>query len=197
MSEENIIYEPAQALSDTVSIITFLEIPYFLVGSFASGIRGEFRSTNDIDLVCKLESDKVALLIEEARQQFYCDEVSISEAIRAKKSFNLIHQNSFVKVDFFTRIAEFEEDQFHLATEIQIPGFERTVRVSTTEYNVLAKLRWYLKSNRQLELQLRDVRGMIEINREQLDHEYLKLWANKLQLNDLLREVMQDDSVTS
>lgn len=184
-------YEPAEALADIVSILESLDIPYFLVGSFASGIRGEFRATNDIDLVCKFEKGKLDEFVNRAKQRFYCDEVAAPKAVAEKRSFNLIHENSFTKVDIFTSIDAFAENQFARATLVAIPGTAKAVRVSTAEYNILAKLRWYLKSDRQLSMQLRDVLAMLAVNQGSLDLEYLKYWADRLNLRPLLDEVLQ------
>ena len=80
MSESNLIYEPVRALYDVVSIFDSLKIPYFLVGSFASGIRGEFRATNDLDFVCNLDLSKGSELTLATAEDFYsCVRGSINQ----------------------------------------------------------------------------------------------------------------------
>lgn len=191
MVEESRIYEPVLALETIVQLLTDLHIPYFLVGSFASGIRGEFRATNDIDLVCQFSEEKISPFILGAQLNFFCDEVSIPSAIKDTRSFNIIHRETFIKVDCFTRLEAFEIDQLGKATAVKIPRSQHTVQVGTVEYNILAKLRWYEKSNRILTRQLTDVEGMIEINKDSLDLAYLKHWANQLQIRELLHQVLQ------
>ncbi len=190
MTKEEQIYEPVVALETMVILLSTINIPYFLVGSFASGIRGEFRATNDIDLVCKFDEEKILPFITKAQPDFFCDEVSIPTAIKNTRSFNLIHRETFIKVDCFTLLEAFELDQLTRATAVKIPRSQQTVQVGSAEYNILAKLRWYEKSNRVLDRQLTDVKSMIEINRDNLDLAYLSLWSERLHLKELLQEVL-------
>ena len=190
VEDSKVVIEPAQALSDIVLSLETLKISYFLVGSFASGIRGEFRATNDIDLVCKITGDMVKHFSEGVAEKFFCDDIAAQTAIKSGGSFNLIHRETVLKIDIFTKIDKFEAEEFSRASYVRIPYTTASVNVSTVEYNILAKLRWYLMSNRQLERQLQDVRAMIAINRASLDSDYLYKWADSLGLMDLLNSLL-------
>ena len=190
MTAHSQIFEPATALVDTVTALHAARVPYFVVGSFASGMRGEFRATNDIDFVVRLNPGSVESLIATLSPIFIHDPPAIREAVKAARSFNLIHEPTFIKVDLFTKIGELEAAEFGRATDVVVPSSEVAVKVSTAEYNILAKLRWYLASNRQFERQLRDVRGIILSNRETLDLELLKEWAGKMNLLELLEKAL-------
>jgi hypothetical protein len=186
----NTSYEPARALEDTVFLFDSLSIPYFLVGSFASGFRGEFRATNDIDIVCAFTPGNLSGFIERAKSCFYADEIAIQNRYESRKSFNLIHEETFVKIDCFTQITPFEEEQFSLASRLKIPFTDDCrVSVSTAEYNIIAKINWYIKSNYVLDRQIADVKSMIAINKSDLDLDYLKKWSayfgSTARLNDL------------
>ena len=183
------IVEPACTLAEIASILDSLRLPYFLVGSFASGMRGEFRATNDIDIVCKLDKNSVEQLICKAQNSFYCDEISIPQLVSESRSFNIIHKLTFVKVDIFTKLNELELDEFSRATKCKIPNMDIEINVSTTEYNILAKLRWYRMSGDQLQRQLQDVKSMLQINSDILDHEYLTRWSKVLGVFDLLMDI--------
>lgn len=187
----NNVFEPSLALSDITDILITLDFDYFLVGSFASGFRGEFRATNDLDIVCAFKNELINNFIDLSKKNFYCDEQSIPEAILNRTSFNLIHEKTFVKIDFFTRISQFEEEQFKLASDLVIPTTEKKVKVSTTEYNIVAKLNWYLKSNRVLDRQISDVKSMIKINFNNLDLDYIKKWTNSFNTFELFEEIYQ------
>lgn len=184
--------DPAQALADIVLVLEDCAIRYFLVGSFASGIRGKFRATNGIDLVCQLGSEQIADFLNRAQGLFYCDEVAIPQAVQDKSSFNIIHEDSFVKVDIFTKVGSFESDQFDRASRLAIPGTEREVVVSSAEYNIVAKLLWYKKSDCVLERQLRDVEEMVRINQGELDMEYLTRWSEHFKVADLLSTIFNE-----
>jgi predicted nucleotidyltransferase len=184
------ILEPAVALAEVSGILDSLSIRYFLVGSFASGFRGEFRATNDIDIVCEFTDNKIADFILATKLSFFADEVSIPERFRREASFNIIHEETFVKIDCFTKVTPLEEEQFSLASRLSIPSIDNcTVNVSTAEYNIIAKLNWYVKSNSVLERQVKDVKAMIEINREHLDYEYLRRWSTYFETGDLLKDI--------
>ena len=64
-------FEPALALADVIDLFNAHNIRYFLVGSFASGFRGEFRATNDLDIVCSFVPDSSALFLEQAKRNFF------------------------------------------------------------------------------------------------------------------------------
>lgn len=180
--------EPAQALVAVATAFSTAEIPYFLVGSFASGLRGEFRATNDIDLVAKIDQESWPRLKGELADKFVLDEVAIPEIIAQESCFNVLHEPTYFRCDVFTKLGPLEEEELSRASDVNIPDSETSIIASSAEYNILAKLRWYLKSNRVLDRQLRDVRGIIEVHRGNLDVAYLRHWAAKLGLVELLEE---------
>jgi hypothetical protein len=47
--------EAIDALGNLASALEALRVPYFVTGSLASGIHGEFRATSDIDIVAALD----------------------------------------------------------------------------------------------------------------------------------------------
>jgi hypothetical protein len=47
------------ALGAVVNALNQLDISYFVTGSLASGARGEFRATNDVDIVAALSDAQV------------------------------------------------------------------------------------------------------------------------------------------
>lgn len=51
---------------------------------------------------------------------------------------------------------------------------------------LLAKLRWYRLGGESSEVQRRDVRQLIVLNRDALDMGYLRQWATVLGVDDLL-----------
>ena len=55
--------DPLHALGDVLRILHAAHIEYFLGDSFASGARGEFSATNDLDLVIRIDSSNVDVLL--------------------------------------------------------------------------------------------------------------------------------------
>jgi len=70
-------------------------------GSFASTVHGEPRATNDVDFVATLGLAEVVPFVRALGSLFYADEQMIRAAVRARDSFNIIDERSFLKVDVF------------------------------------------------------------------------------------------------
>jgi len=80
-------------------VLERLGVPWVTVGSIASSIHGIPRTTEDIDLVARLEPSHVSSLVEALQDEFYLDQERIHSAIRRGSSFNLIHLETLVKID--------------------------------------------------------------------------------------------------
>lgn len=63
--------------------------------------------------------------------------------------------------------------------------------MSTAEDVILAKLRWYRDGGERSERQWRDIGGVIAANRS-LDNEYLRPWARRLNIADLLDKALRE-----
>lgn len=62
-------------------------------------MHGEPRSTNDIDIIAKLQPAHVGRLSDALGDDFYVVESVVLEAIVAHRSFNVIDQRTVIKVD--------------------------------------------------------------------------------------------------
>ena len=88
-------------------------VRYFLRGSVASALYGEARSTRDVDLVAALLSHHVEPFLAALGDGFYADATAIRDAVAARRSFNVIHLDTMVKVDIFVFKADpFGRSQF-------------------------------------------------------------------------------------
>ena len=111
----------------------------------------------------------------------------------SQKTFNLIHYNSVFKVDIFIpKNDEFAEKQLERRQLREIPDHESPVYVASAEDTILAKLKWYRAGGEVSSTQWNDVVGILGTNRERLDPDYLKSWAEKLGLTDLLQKALQE-----
>jgi len=163
-------------------------IPYVLVGSLASSIHGMYRSTADIDVVADVRSDQVIPLLTTLQENFYVDEHAVREAIDQRQSFNAIHFDSVFKVDIFIpKSDEFSRKQIERRQLRKLaPDSDQMVYVATAEDTMLAKLRWYVSGGRVSNTQWTDVVGIIGSSSSILDLEYLRDWAARLGLTELL-----------
>ena len=69
----------------------------------------------------------------------------------------------------------------------------RKVFVKSAEDTVLRKLLWYRVGDEVSDRQWEDVRGIVAIQRERLDRDYLASWAERLALCDLLERLPGDN----
>jgi len=86
--------DPLIVLRLVVGVFEELEIPYFVGGSIASSVHGDFRATKDVDLIAKIEKSHVPGIVTRLQDEFYIDDVSIYEAIDTQTLINVIHRHS-------------------------------------------------------------------------------------------------------
>jgi len=175
-----------------------LGVPYLIGGSVASIIHGEPRLTNDIDLVADLREKQVQQLVAALETDFYVDDMAMRRAIRERKSFNILYLETMYKVDIFIPCGDEWSHEQMRAREGKnlVEGDDSTVRfVSNPETTVLQKLWWFRRGNEVSERQWRDVLGVLKVKANQLDHDYLRCWAAKLAVSDLLEKALDDAGI--
>ena len=185
------VAEPLEVLQQVVSALKQAEVPYLIGGSFASGIHGKARSTQDLDILCDFRSSDLEKFISLVEPYFFIDEDLFRTQVRRKESVNIIHIRTMFKVDLFTRIGDFEEEQLKrtLAIDPFSSGF--LVNFASAEDTILAKLRWYQLGNQQSSYQWKDLQGVVNIQQDNLDIDYLKTWAARLQVSELLSKLLE------
>lgn len=182
-------------LSQVAAILEELGIRYVLVGSLASSIHGLYRSTADIDILADVKAEQVPQLLTNLQKSFYIDEQAMRQAVAQRRSFNAIHLDSVFKVDFFIpKNEEFAQQQLQRRQLRKMPNSEDEVYVASAEDTILAKLRWYQAGAEVSSCQWTDVVGILGTNQRNLDRKYLKTWAEKLGLMDLLERAMAEAS---
>lgn len=180
--------EPIAVTLLVIDVLDQMKIPYVVVGSLASTLHGTTRSTLDSDLVVMLDESHVPLFTSQLQAAFYADENMAVNAVRNKSSFNLIHLETMFKVDIFIAKDDvFDQTQIERRVPRAVAqDLDREIYVLSAEDTVLAKLRWFRMGGEQSERQWRDVVGVVKVQGEQLDYEYLQKMAAELQVEDLL-----------
>ena len=186
--------EPIAVTVQVTNLLEKLNIPYLLGGSFASAIHGIIRTTQDSDILAEMGKEHISNFIHALDTDFYIDEGMIVDAIRRRSSFNIIHQESMFKVDIFiSRSRPFEKSQLARALTQQLSENPQAfAKVCTAEDIILAKLDWFRLGGETSERQWRDVIGIVKVQRGRLDLGYLKKWAVRLKISDLLKTALKD-----
>jgi len=74
-------------------------VAFMLTGSMAMNYYAQPRMTRDIDLVVKLASEQIDLLISMFETDYYVDRHAVARAISERLMFNLIHNETIIKID--------------------------------------------------------------------------------------------------
>ena len=177
-----------------IDILEELGLRYHLGGSFASAIHGVPRQTMDADLVVDLSPTTVSLLVDRLRDTFYVDLDVAVDAVARHGSFNAIHFTRGFKVDFFAKgVDEFDDIELERSISVQISNDPpKHAMVKTAEDTILRKLQWFREGGEVSERQRKDVLGVLATVGESLDHGYLRTWATKLGVSDLLERALAE-----
>lgn len=177
--------EEIELLKDIARRLEDAGIEYMMTGSMALAFYSTPRMTRDIDIILQVSYADVGKIVALFKKDFYIDENSVRQAVRDQSMFNIIHNESVIKVDFIIRKdEEYRKEEFLRKRKITIEGFQ--VSIVSPEDLILSKLVWAKTS--QSALQLRDVKQMM-LNAKQIDHEYLTKWSKTLGVEELLTSV--------
>jgi hypothetical protein len=184
---------PFVVLVEAIRAFDALGIDYVVVGSIASSIHGEYRASGDVDIVADVKLQHVQPLVEKLKAEFYVDDLMMRRAISEGRSFNVIHLKAIFKIDVFIPATEFGKQQLARREQhlLSSTGLQK-IWIATAEDTILAKLHWYRLGQEVSELQWRDITGIIGARRARLDQEYLRGWAQRLGLTDLLHRAMTE-----
>ena len=175
-NELDIVRDVSQRL-DTASI------GYMLTGSMAMNYYAQPRMTRDIDVVVALRPADAERVVKLFSPDYYISREAVDSSIAQQSLFNLIHNESVIKVDCIVRKQnEYRVTEFNRRQRIKIQDFETWI--VSKEDLILSKLFWAKDSHS--ELQLRDVQNLITTG---CDRAYIERWTATLGLAKLWEEV--------
>jgi hypothetical protein len=187
--------EPGEALAVVLGALEKLEIPYFIGGSLASSVHGAVRATKDVDVVADIHVEQATEFVAALGAGFYADPDMICEAIQLGRPFNLIHYASTYKFDIFPAGSDpFVKEQLGRRVFVQsdlFGGKELEFAAASAEDSILAKLVWY-RGGGVSGQQWNDVIGIVRVQGQRLDARYLREWARRLNVTDLLERVLAE-----
>jgi hypothetical protein len=181
------------AITPIVDTLEELGVPYHIGGSVASSLYGLPRLTIDVDLVADLRLGHVRPLVKRLQATCYIDEDMVRDAVSRHSSFNIIHQDTILKVDVFipkTRL--FDQEELRRVQSKVLEGSDRTFFVASPEGTILNKLEWYRMGGEVSDRQWNDILGVLKVQGTHLDMNYLQKWAANLNVTDLLERALID-----
>jgi hypothetical protein len=166
--------------------------PWAIGGSFSSSLYGEPRSTNDIDFVAVLRTEQAREFVSALGPTFYGDSEVALDAIRRSTSFNVIDNETIVKVDVFVPApGPMGRGQLDRRQRVTLTP-ELDVWVLGPEDTILQKLRWYEIGGSISERQWRDICEVLRVQADRLDIHYLQVTATAAGLESLLVRAIAD-----
>jgi len=181
-------------LADFVSILEQLGIAYTVGGSLASSVYGAVRFTQDADLTVEPFENNAQKLLELLKPGYYVSKDAVSNALRQRSSFNVIHFETAFKIDIFVRKdTPFEKQLLSRRKLLKLSDtLEKSFSIVSPEDIVLLKMLWYRDSNCTSERQWADVLGVLKVQAGRLDLQYLKKWAGILGVSELFEKALSE-----
>jgi len=176
-----------ELLIDCLKRLNRTQIPYMLTGSMVSNYWGIPRTTHDLDFVIQLPPSAVPVIVNAFTPDYYIEESALRAAYRPPYQFNAIDTRSALKVDFWLpKPTSFDEEM--LQRRIRVTLFGEPGWIATAEDVILHKLLW----NRitPSERQLADAAGVMAVQADALDRDYLTRWARELGFSEDLNRLM-------
>ena len=185
------------ALDPVVKAFEKIGVTYYISGSVASSAYGIARATLDVDLVTDLRTQHVNSLTEILESDYYIDKEMILDAIKRSSSFNLIHLETMLKVDIFiTKDRPYNKMAFQRKRKDTLDEEQGAAEFyfASPEDIILNKLEWFRMGGEVSERQWHDVLGIMKVQGDLVDKEYLRNWAAELEISDLLEQAFRDAS---
>lgn len=172
------------------SILEQIGIPYYITGGVAASTFGDPRTTRDLYVVIAISTDQLDELVQALEaQQFYVPGVDEVRSGRLQ-TLGITHQVTIARADLMLAGTElFETQKLARRRAINIIGMG-CFYFASPEDIILTKLRWRLQS--QSEKQWRDGLGILKVQGETLDFDYLFEWAEQLNLVDDLTQALTE-----
>ncbi len=146
-----------------------------------------------LHVVVALEELHVAPLVARLEPDFYSDADALTRAVRNRRSASAIHHGTQVKVDLFiSGGTPLDLSQIARRREVRIGG--RRLFVHPPEDILLQKLRWFRLGGEVSDRQWRDILGIVRVQGDRLDREYLEAQAPVLGVETLLEKALSTGS---
>ncbi len=163
-------------------------LPYMISGSIAANYYTVPRMTRDIDIVIELNAADTENFVRAFQEDFYVDKEMIKHEVLRQGMFNVIHNQSVIKVDFIIRKdVPFHRAAFSRRRKIRVDN--NPVWFITAEDLILAKLLWAEDSHS--EMQIKDIRNLLKTVKD-LDKAHIQEWVARLGLVEFYKEAANE-----
>ncbi len=181
-------------LKGFADILEGLGIVYAIGGSIASSAYGRVRFTEDADVMVEHFGNKAEQFVGLLKGSYYVSEQAIQQALLQRCSFNIIHIKSAFKIDVFVCKDDVFDRQMMVRRQMLklSDSLDKLFALVSPEDIILLKLEWYKEGGCTSQRQWDDIAGVLEVQRDKLDFEYVKKWSAVLGINELLEKAMSE-----
>jgi hypothetical protein len=169
-----------------------LGIQYLITGSQATIAFGEPRFTNDIDVVARLNLSQVEDFCEAFQApEYYVSLPAAREAVVSRGMFNVIHPESGLKIDVvISKETAFDMLQLMRTRKITLSSQCSACFISPEDI-ILKKMEWHRMGGG--ERHLRDIAGVMRIQGDKLDRDYIAEQAEKLSVLEIWQDLLANE----
>jgi hypothetical protein len=181
-------------LEHFTNILERLSIAYAIGGSLASSTYGAVRFTEDADITVEPFDKQAEEFFESLQSNYYISKEAMYQALKQRTSLNVIHLESAFKIDVFVSgNSAYERQVMSRRKATKLSGSpHKSFSVVSPEDIVLLKLQWYQAGGLSSQHQWDDVLGVLRVQADALDFEYLRRWAGKLEIDKLLEKAISE-----
>lgn len=176
-------------LQRLIKMLDKSNIPYMLSGSISSGFHGQPRATNDADIIIDPSQEQLTSFVSSLGPDYYINKEAAIQALNDNSMFNIIDIQAGWKADLIIRKKRaYSKQEFSTRKNITLMGM--SLWVLSPEDSILSKLEWSKGSESQT--QFKDALGVIMVQWDSLDFDYMKKWAKELQIEDSLKQLLKE-----
>jgi hypothetical protein len=185
------------AVAEFCRSLDSLGIKYLIGGSFASGMWGEPRYTNDVDIEIWLNPSKSSGFAQTFDNERYILTPRELEAILNStalyESIQVLDIEKDARFDCYLQgRSPIDQEAHEHAETVTLDSYP--VRFACAEHILVQKLRWYKLGNRVSERQWRDLQGIVHVSTN-LDWSLVRRWAEACDITDVLAELRAEEKI--
>jgi hypothetical protein len=175
-----------------IDVLEASRVPYMVVGSLSSNIYGIPRSTKDAGFVVQLGPITVQDLAQRLGPGFQLEPQMSFETVTATTPFIIHAQTLAFRIELFL-ISDDAHDQERCARCRRATILGRQTFVPSPEDVVIQKIRWSQQGRRAKDID--DARGVVAVQRENLDWPYVERWCDQHGTRGLLDEIRRSTPI--